>query len=364
MTSTHVVPPASAAGGALPRQVEVVSIDTVQALCTRLRLSTIPRAVLRDGEVRVGMLAMTINPADVLQVDGRYGTRPALPFVPGHEGVAVVLACGPGVDDLAVGTHVLPMGIGGYWRDEAVVPRRQLVALPAGADVLQSAMLTANPATAWVLLRHLRPLADGDWVVQNAANSAVGQCVRQLAPQLGLNVLNVVRRADAVGASAAGSHWLVDAEGSDAQALQAEAERITQGAPVRLALDAVGGAASNRLAACLADNALQVVYGLMSGEPCAVAAEHLVFRGLQLQGFWLARWFASAENRAKARTLYPDLVAMLQSGALSMDVEATYGLAQAEQALLHAARPGRSGKVLLTGSWWEQQPAIATGENP
>lgn len=358
MTHHAPTPTARADNNTPPRQVEVVSTDTHQPLGTRLRLASTERHALREGQVRVGMLAMTINPADLLQVDGRYGTKPALPFVPGHEGVGVVLELGPGVEDLAVGTRVLPMGASSYWSDEKLLSRRQLVALPAGADLLQSAMLTANPATAWVLLRHMRPLAAGDWVIQNAANSAVGQCLRQLAPQLGLNVLNVVRRADAVGISSAGSHWLVD-DGSDAQRLQAEATRVTQGASVRLGLDAVGGAASNRLAACLADNALQVVYGLMSGEPCAVAAEHLVFRGLHVQGFWLATWFASADNRAKARTLYPELVAMLQSGALVMDVEATYGLEQVEQALLHAARPGRSGKVLLTGRWWGQEPASA-----
>lgn len=343
----------------LPRQVEITSTDPQEPLSTRLRLATTERHALREGQVRVGLLAMTINPADLLQVDGRYGTRPALPFVPGHEGVASVLETGPGVDDLAVGTQVLPMGASGFWRDEMVLSRRQLVVLPGGVDLRQSAMLTANPATAWVLLRHMRTLGPGDWVVQNAANSAVGQCVRQLAPALGLKVLNLVRRADAIAATGTGDTtqpWVVDA-GDDPAALRSRVTEATGGAPLRLALDAVGGTASNRLAGCLADNALQVVYGLMSGEPCAIDAEHLVFRGLQLRGFWLASWFADAENRSKARTLYPELVAMLQSGTLSMEVEATYPLEQATEALAHAARGARSGKVLLTGRGWPETPA-------
>ncbi len=348
-----------ASSSASPRQVEVFSTDPQQPLASRLRLATTEQPALRDGQVRVGLLAMTINPADLLQVDGRYGTRPALPFVPGHEGVATVLETGPGVDDLAPGTRVLPMGASGFWRDEMVLSRRQLVALPAGVDLRQAAMLTANPATAWVLLRHMRTLAPGDWVVQNAANSAVGQCVRQLAPALGLKVLNLVRRADAIPATVDTTQpWVVDA-GDDAAALRSRVTEATGGAPLRLALDAVGGAASNRLAGCLADHALQVVYGLMSGEPCAIDAEHLVFRGLQLRGFWLATWFADAENRSKARTLYPELVAMLQSGALAMEVEATYPLEQAAVALAHAARGGRSGKVLLTGRAWPGTPATA-----
>ena len=341
----------------LPRQVEVIDTDPARPIGQRLRVRAAPRVPLDAGQVRVGMLAMAVNPADLLQLDGRYGLRPPLPYVAGLEGVGVVLETAPDVSDLAPGARVLPLAAGGFWADERVLHRRALVPLDAATDALQQAMLCANPATAWVLLRHMAALQPGDWVLQNAANSAVGQCVRQLAPALGLRVLNIVRRAGAVPPEAAGDPaWVVDPE-ADAAALKAGLARARDAAaPGRatLALDALGGRATGALAAALDDGGTVVVYGLLSGEPSALPAHDLVFRGVKAQGFWLARWFADPANRAHAKGLYPELAAQLATGALRMSVGAVHDLADAAIAVQAAAQPARAGKVLLRGAWWDR----------
>jgi NADPH:quinone reductase-like Zn-dependent oxidoreductase len=90
-----------------------------------------------------------------------------------------------------------------------------------------------------------------------------------------------------------------------------------------------------------------------------VPAHDLVFRDIRVQGFWLANWFANAENRSLARTLYPELVAMVQAGQLKMEVEAVYPLEKVHEALAHAGRSGRSGKVLLKGAWMDRVAARA-----
>ena len=342
---------------ALPRCVQVVSTDPALSISERVQICQVAREPLQSGQVRIGMMAMTINPADLLQVDGRYGVKPPLPYLPGHEGVALVLEVAADVRDLVVGDHVLPMAPGGCWVDERVVSRRFLVSIPVTADVLQCAMLTANPATAWILLRHMRKLESGDWVIQNAANSAVGQSVRQMAQSLGLRVVNIVRRTDAIGQpDTRDSVWVVDADLSG-PALREKVLQATGGDMSRLALDAVGGQSSGGLAHCLADSSLLVVYGLLSGQPCEVPAHDLVFRNLRVQGFWLANWFANAENRSFTRSLYPELVAMVQAGTLKMDVEAVYPLEKVHEALAHAGRSGRSGKVLLKGAWMDRVAA-------
>jgi trans-2-enoyl-CoA reductase len=338
-----------------PRQVEVVDDDPALPLEQRLRLRPVERAPLAPSQVRVGLLAMTVNPADLLQIDGRYGVRPPRPFVPGHEGVGVVLETAPDVTDLAPGQRVLPLAAGGFWADERVLHRRALLPLDGDTDPLQQAMLAANPATAWVLLRHLAPLQPGDWVLQNAANSAVGQCVRQLAPALGLRVLNIVRRADAVPAGCADDPaWVVDEAGGDAARVKAALGRARAQAGAGralLALDAVGGTATGVLAEALDDGGTVAVYGLLSGQASQAPAHALVFRGVTVRGFWLARWFADPAHRAHARTLYPELAAQLRAGALRIDVASVHELADVATALREAARPGRPGKVLLRGAW-------------
>lgn len=337
----------------LPRAVEVISTSPGRPLAERIRIRENDRAPLAPMEVRIGMLAMNILPADLLQMNQQYGHQPELPYVPGHEGVAVVLETGNEVADLQPGERVLPIGVFGVWSDELVVQRRSLVPVPTHANVLQQAMLVANPATAWVLLQHQVSIQPGQWVIQNAANSAVGQCTRQLASHLGIQLINVVRRPEAV-ASDEGGHWLVD-DGQDPDVLQESVRQITQGEPVVLGLDAIGGKASQALAASLSAQGRLVLYGLLSGDPCSISAHDLIFRNIHVQGFWLANWFSNPDNRQKAKTVYPALMALAAQNVLRMSVEKVYELSDIHAAITHSAQAGRQGKVLLKGVHFQSE---------
>jgi NADPH:quinone reductase-like Zn-dependent oxidoreductase len=341
-----------------PRQVEVIDTDPQLPLAHRLRLVEMTHRPLGASQVRVGMLAMPIHPADVLQLDGRYGVKPPVPFVPGHEGVGIVIEHAPDVIDMPVGTRVQVMAAGGLWCDERVLHHRALLPLPDAGDVLQQAMGGANPATAWVMLRHLIALEPGSWVIQNAANSAVAACVRWLAPSLGLSVVNIVRRAQVVPeGQAAGAVWIVD-EGVDPPALRQRVAAAVGAGRVALALDAVGGAASARLAACLDDEGLLVVFGLLSGQPSVLPADDLVFRGVRVQGFWLSRWFADPANRLHARALPADLQSLMARRELRVAVDSVHDLADSAAAVERARQPGRRGKVLLRGAWMTRAQAL------
>lgn len=314
-----------------------------------LALQTMARPALAPGQVRLGLLAMTINPADLLQLNGQYGSVTEPPYTPGHESVAVVLETASDVMQVQAGEWVLPTGAGGHWRDEWVLPARQVMPIPKGKRAGQAAMLQANPATAWVMLHHLGTPRPGDWVLQNAANSAVGQCVSQIAHAMELRSINLVRRAQAIPAQPLpGSHWLVDDGNTD---LPAAIDSLTGAHKPMLALDAIGGEASERLAASLHEGGCLLNYGLLSGEAVRIAAHDLVFRDIRAQGFWLARWMRAPEHRAQARDMYQQLVRLQQHNRLHVAIEAHYPLQRVQEAVAHAARPHRQGKILLTGAW-------------
>lgn len=341
-------------GDSVARSVQITSLDRQQPFHHRLVIAPDIRQPLNPGEIRIGMLAMTIHPADVLQINGAYGVTPSLPYTPGHEGVAVVLETAGDVKDLTVGDVVVPMAPGGTWRDERVVGSRQVTSVDGDVDILQCAMLSANPMTAWVLLNALIELQPDACLVQNAANSAVGQCVRQLSAALGLRLINVVRRLDAVDQQHLGDeYWIVD-DGMAAEEFAAKVSQIADGRPLPLALDAIAGSATAKLGASVSVGGKVVVYGLLSQQPSQVAPNDLVFRGVIVQGFWLASWFADSHNRATAKTVLPRLLSLLADGKLSMSVAATYDLQEVGQALIHADQPHRTGKVLLTGAWLER----------
>lgn len=292
------------------------------------------------GEVALEMIALSINPADVLQLQGLYGVKPKGTFVPGTEGLGRVTALGDGVTGMAVGDLAVPMQMG-CWSERLVVPARGVIPLPAGVDLDQATMLKVNPATALAMLTDLVALAPGDWVVQNAANSAVGQNAVKIGRALGLRVACIVRREAAADAlRRIGADVVLVDDGSD------RPPRLPDGARARLALDAVGGVATERLAACVADGGTVVNYGLLSGQSPRLSAYDLVFRGLTLRGFWLASWFTQAPPE-RVRAAYAQLAGWLVEGRIGASVVARYPFHRLSEAVAHAARENRRGKVLM-----------------
>ena len=296
------------------------------------------------GEVLVDVERSSINPADLLMFEGRYGAKPPpLPVWAGGEAVGRVVAAGDGVTHLEPGDRVLLLlAARGNWRQRVKAPAARLFALPA-ADLDQLAMLGVNPPTAWLMLHDFVELSPGDWVIQNAANSGVGQALIQFSRRLGWRTVNVVRRDAQVAALKALGADVVLVDGPD---LPARVAAATGGAPIRLGIDAIAGEATRRLANTLADGGVAVNYGMLSGKPCEMDAADTVFRDVSLRGFWLARWFARAPLD-RQHALYRQLAQAIVEGTLHVVVEAVYPLAQCREALAHAARTSRGGKVLL-----------------
>lgn len=295
-----------------------------------------------DDEVVVAIEASPINPADLLTIEGRYPGPSKLPARQGIEGVGRVVAAGAGVTGLSVGDRVVSLPRTN-WAERIRVKAEHAIKVPEG-DVLQLAMLKANPPSALLMLRDFVDLAAGDWVIQNAANSAVGGHVIRLAKARGLHTVNLVRRDALVERLKADGADVVVVDG-DGLAARVAAE--SGGAEVRLALDAIGGEATLRLADCLADGGIIVNYGYLGGRPCMLSPDHAIVRGLTLTGFWLRRGFERM-SQAETQEMYRELARMMCDGTLHVPVEATYGIEDIAEALAHAEREGRDGKILLT----------------
>jgi NADPH:quinone reductase-like Zn-dependent oxidoreductase len=293
-------------------------------------------------ELVIEVVAFPINPADLLTITGGYAIRPQLPATLGAECVGRIATTGANVHHLAVGDRVINLGRDN-WCQQRRVPAAQALAVPAGADVLQLAMLKVNPATALLMLRNYVDLQPGDWVIQDAANSSVGTNLIRLAKADGIRTVNVVRRASLAQPLQAIGADVVVVDGED---LGARVREATGGDAIRLAIDAIGGAIVLRLADCLAEGGIAVNYGLLSGQPCQLGAHHTIFKGITLTGFWLQKALTSMA-RPDLEALYADLGARVADGALRVEVEATYPIEDIKAALAHAEREGRRGKILV-----------------
>lgn len=294
------------------------------------------------GEVLVDVVACSINPADILMIEGNYASVPDTPCAVGIEGAGTVAAVGQGVTDLEVGDKVMSLGRAN-WVQQIRDKTGTFVRLPPEVDLAQAAMLKVNVATAHLMLTNCVSLAGGDWVIQDAANSGVGLDLIRLAHAHGIRTVNVVRRASLIEPlKKLGADVVV----VDGPGLAERVKRESGGAKIKLGIDAVGGSAIGRLTDCVGEGGTVVNYGLLSGKPCEIDASNFVFRGITVTGFWLAKLMRGMRPD-QIQAMYEQLARRLMDGTIHVDVEAAYALENISAALAHAKREGRGGKVQL-----------------
>ena len=301
------------------------------------------------GQVRVRMIAVPINPSDLMVVRGKYGRLPTLPASPGFEGVGIVDAVGPGllakIRGLKPGRRVAVLnGRGGNWREQVVISAREAVPVRADIPDEQVASFFVNPATALVMTGHVLHVPGGAWLLQTAAGSALGRMIIRLSKRNGFRTINVVRRRNQVEElKKLGADEVIC---TDDESIDDRVRDITSGAGVLYALDAVGGAMGLGAVRALGPGGRLLVYGTLSGEPIALDPRQIMVGQKSIEGFWLSEW-VKQQGVWKMLGLFRTINNLLSEGVLTTPVEATFAMEQITDAVRAAETTGRQGKVLL-----------------
>lgn len=297
---------------------------------------------LKNGEIRIQVEASPINPADINYIQGTYGVKPELPATIGIEGSGRVIESKD--ENIQEGVQVIFIKRVGTWQSEIICDASSVIPLPVEICPLQAAMLKVNPMTAWRLLTAYTNLEEGDYVIQNAANSGVGQCVIQIAKILGFKTINLVRREELIEPllKLGAEHVLIDDEKVREKVVQITGEDKLP----KLALNAVGGDSALRLMDCLSEQGDHVTYGAMSMRSLKVPNKFLIFKRICLHGLWVTKDLEELPHD-EVVSIYQHLASWIKEDKLSQNIEATYPLEQYSKAIEHSQQAKRNGKILF-----------------
>ncbi|XP_041256048.1 enoyl-[acyl-carrier-protein] reductase, mitochondrial isoform X2 [Onychostruthus taczanowskii] len=262
---------------------------------------------LGDCDVHVKMLAAPINPADINMIQGT-------------------------------------------WRTRGVFPEEMLLKVPSDIPVLCAATLSVNPCTAFRLLADFESLAPGDSVIQNAANSGVGQAVIQIARASGVKTINVVRdRPDlpklVERLMALGADHVVTEE----MLRKPEMKDIFKSIPrPRLALNCVGGKSTTEMLRHLQPKGTMVTYGGMAKQPVMVPVSAFIFRDMRFRGFWMTQWRKDhAQDQESVAAMMDALCQLIRRGQLTAPACTEVPLQDYRAALEASMKPFVSSKQIL-----------------
>ena len=331
---------------ATPPDMKAATFDRPGDPATVLTVRDLPTPTPARGQVLVRMHAAPVNPSDLQYLSGRYSvTPPAYPAVPGFEGVGVVEASGGGfVGMIRNRKRVAVLGTGGTWAEYAVASARQVIPVPADIPDEQAAGFFINPLTALAVTRRVLAVPPGEWLLQSAAGGALGKIVIRLGNIHGFRTLNVVRRREQVdelkklGADAV----IVEGDGP----IPEQVAKAAGAESVRYAMDAVGGATGTGVVQALAAGGRCVLFGSLSGEPVSLDPRFLISGSRSVEGFWLGQW-AKRQRVLTMLKLTRQIRGLIRAGVIRTEVTQSYPLDRVADAVTHAAKPGKGGKVLL-----------------
>jgi len=326
--------------------------DTMGEPSEVLRLQARPIPEPGPGQVRIRVITVPVHASDLHTIRGRYGFVPDFPTVPGIESVGVIDDLGSGIEGLAVGQRVITIGVRGTWQEYVVADAERVLAVPAGMSNSTAAQLLSNPLTAVILTGdelHVRP---GEWLLQTAAGSTVGQSVIQLGAHLGFKTLNVVRRRSAVqDILGMGGTAVICTEDENLRDRVAE---IAGHEGVSKAIDCVSGQVGADVSRALAPGGELVVYGALSTHrqtdpdklTIPVFARSLIYERKTVRGFWLFRWFTETPKDRVAAAI-GRTVQLADSGVLRVPEGQPVPLEKFGEAVDLAEAPEHGGKPLM-----------------
>lgn len=289
-----------------------------------LELSDVPMPTLGPGNVLIRVERAAVNPVDWKVMSGGLDSLidAVFPVIPGWDVAGVVEAVGPDVPELAPGDRVASYGRkdvihGGTFAEYVALPATSVAVIPDGVDVDAAAGL---PLTGLTALRSLDTLelTGEDTLLIHAASGGVGHLAAQLARERGATV---------IGTASARNHEKLRGLGIIPVAYgDGLVDRVREIAPdgVSTVADFVGGMREETLA-LLADG----------GRHISIADPSVEETG--------GRWIWVRPDGPRLRTLLEKVA----SGALHVEIDRTYPLAEAATAFATSREGSASGKLLI-----------------
>lgn len=309
-----------------------------------LRFSEFLAPQAGPGEVVIDVAAAGVNYPDVLIVQGKYQTKPPLPFVPGSEASGRIAAVGEGVEGLSVGDRVIAFTGSGSFAEQVRVSARQVWPVPDAVDLEVAAGISITYGTSYHALKDRARLQPGETLLVLGAGGGVGLTAVELGRKIGARVIAAASSADKLAlAREQGAHEVIDYAQED---LRERIKQLTDGKGADVIYDPVGGAMNLIAVKSLAWGGRLLVIGFAGGDIPSIPANLLLLKSASAVG---VLWGNSVRaDPVLQGANMRQILAWLAEGALRPAVDARFALPDAVAALQHLEARNAKGKVLLT----------------
>ena len=309
----------------------------------RLVLREVPDPVAGAGEVVVDVTAAGVNRADVSQRQGFYPPPPGASEYPGLECAGVISSVGPGVAGHHVGARVAALLAGGGYAEKVAIPAGQLLPVPTGLSLQESAALPEVSCTVWSNIVDLSRLRKGETLLVHGGGSGIGTFAIQLGKALGATVVATARASKHDRLRALGADHVIDYTADD---FVASTKDFTGGRGANVVLDIMGAKYLARNVEVLAPDGRIAVIGMQGGRKGELDLGMLMGKRGRISATSLRARQLDDKARIVAgvrREVWP----LVEAGAIKPIIHTTLPLSAAAEAHDLMESSDHLGKILL-----------------
>lgn len=312
-----------------------------------LRLKEMQTPSAAPGRLTIDVVYTGVGFVDVMLSRGEF-PHVAVPFIPGLEVAGYVREIGEGVEGFRIGEPVAAMtltALGGFAsiasvRPELTVP---LDRLEAKLDLATAAASIVNLATAYIVMKDVIRLREGESVLVHAAVGGLGGFLGQVARRLGAGkVLGTVGSTDKTGL---GSDYGYDELFVRSRFIE-QTLNATDRQGVDAVLDPVGGDLRRLSHDVLRPFGQFVVLGNAGGQPDVMQSTNdLWFNNQAVAGFQLGSYSDAFPRKVGQRAM--EALQLLARQEIRSDIYGIYPVEEANEALRVLGTGATRGKLLL-----------------
>jgi putative PIG3 family NAD(P)H quinone oxidoreductase len=300
-----------------------------------LSWADVPDPVPGEGEVLIQVTAAGVNRADVMQRQGNYPPPAGAPPYPGLECSGVISATGPGVTGHHVGERVCALLSGGGYAEQVAVGVGQLLPVPQGLSVQESAALPEAACTVWSNVVDIARLRPGETLLVHGGGSGIGTFAVQLGKALGARVVVTARAA---------KHDRLTALGADVAVDYTTGDFTEHGADV--ILDIIGAKYLDRNIRALNPDGRIAVIGLQGGRKGELDLGALLAKRGSISATTL-RARPAADKARIVRSVRKQVWPLIDAGTIRPVIHAVLPMAEAAEAHRLMESSEHIGKMLL-----------------
>jgi NADPH2:quinone reductase len=310
-----------------------------------LELAEVPPPSPGPGQLLVRVLAAAANFPDALMCLGTYQIRPPLPFCPGVELCAEVVAAAADVTGFAAGDRVIGGAVlpHGAFAEYALMDAAGALPAPAGLDDAEAAPFFITYQTGWFGLHRRARLAPGETLLVHAAAGGVGSGAVQLGKAAGARVIGVAGGPEKTAvARELGADVVVDRHSEDFVAVVKD---VTGGRGADVVYDPVGGDAFRKSTKCIAFEGRILVVGFASGDIPSAALNHALVKNYSIVGLHWGLY--QQRDPAAIAECHAELTRLVAAGTIRPLISERLTLADVPDGLRRLAAGATIGRVVF-----------------